>query len=301
MTGRFVQVALPLPLAASYTYRLPDALVARAAVGARVVVPVRQRELIGIVMAVDVPAPDVTARDVLAAPDDEPAVPATLLQTAEWIAGYYGAPIGLTLRAMLPAGMWGASKVVVKLLDAKRAPAGVAATLAEWLAQRGGEGAVSTAARALKRPLWDVAARMVDAGAVSLRVEPPDTSADSLSERVVILPDERPTLIEREELFRRRPRQRELYQAVEALGGRAPVKHLTERLGFGDALIRALAETGLVTVTREARFRDPFADSPAVPPPTTLTGDQAAALHAIGTLAPGEGALLFGVTGSGKT
>jgi primosomal protein N' (replication factor Y) (superfamily II helicase) len=36
-------------------------------------------------------------------------------------------------------------------------------------------------------------------------------------------------------------------------------------------------------------------------PPTTLNSDQAAALSAVSRLGPGEGALLFGVTGSGKT
>jgi primosomal protein N' (replication factor Y) (superfamily II helicase) len=47
--------------------------------------------------------------------------------------------------------------------------------------------------------------------------------------------------------------------------------------------------------------RDPFCDTPGTPPPTTLTDAQVAALAAIESLAPGEGALLFGVTGSGKT
>jgi primosomal protein N' (replication factor Y) len=47
--------------------------------------------------------------------------------------------------------------------------------------------------------------------------------------------------------------------------------------------------------------RDPFADLPALPPPTQLTADQQAALAAVEALGPGDGALLFGVTGSGKT
>src|SRR4029453_9595555 len=38
-----------------------------------------------------------------------------------------------------------------------------------------------------------------------------------------------------------------------------------------------------------------------VPPPATLTGDQQAALAAVQSLGPGEGAGLFGVPGSGKT
>ena len=46
-------------------------------------------------------------RDVLAAPDAETAIPAGLLETARWMAGYYGAPLGLALKCMLPGGMWG--------------------------------------------------------------------------------------------------------------------------------------------------------------------------------------------------
>ena len=97
MTDRYARIALPLPLASLYTYRIPETLGDRVVPGARVVVPVRRRELIGIVDETDVPAPDAPARDVLGAPDDEPAVPPPLLETGRWIAGYYGAPLGLTL------------------------------------------------------------------------------------------------------------------------------------------------------------------------------------------------------------
>jgi len=57
MTPRYAQVALPLPLATPYTYEIPETLADRVAAGARVVVPVRGRELIGIVTAIEVPAP----------------------------------------------------------------------------------------------------------------------------------------------------------------------------------------------------------------------------------------------------
>ncbi|MGH7534992.1 MAG: hypothetical protein ACREMG_05345, partial [Gemmatimonadales bacterium] len=122
MSDRYTQVALPLPLAAPYTYRIPATLGDRVAPGARVVVPVRRRELIGVVVAVDVPAPSATARDILAAPDLEPAIPPSLLSTAEWVAGYYGAPLGLTLRCMLPAGLWGESRVILALGSGRRPP-----------------------------------------------------------------------------------------------------------------------------------------------------------------------------------
>jgi hypothetical protein len=77
-------------------------------------VPVRRRELIGVVVGLDAEPPAAPARDVLAVPDPEAAVPRPLLATAEWIAGYYGAPLGLTLKSMLPAGMWGESQMGVQ-------------------------------------------------------------------------------------------------------------------------------------------------------------------------------------------
>src|SRR5688572_19234187 len=120
MTDRFAQVALPLPLASAYSYRIPETLGDRVLPGARVVVPVRQRELIGIVVAVGDESPAKPAKDVLAVPDAEPAVTPGLLATAEWVAGYYGAPLGMTLKCMLPSGMWGASQVIATLTPAGR-------------------------------------------------------------------------------------------------------------------------------------------------------------------------------------
>jgi primosomal protein N' (replication factor Y) len=237
MTAGFAQVALPLPLHAAYTYRIPDALSDRAVSGARVVVPVRGRHLMGVVLATAADAPTTAVRDIVSAPDDQPAVTAPVLRTARWMADYYGAPIGLALRAVLPAAMWGTGR---------------------------GDGS-------------------------------------ALPERILVVSGAAPSLLERERLFRRRPRQRELYEALESLGGRTPVRHAAERLGFGDALVRALVRSGMARVEVAERFRDPFAGTPAAAPPTDATGDQAAALQAIEKLPPGEGALLFGVTGSGKT
>ncbi|MFL5494625.1 MAG: primosomal protein N' [Gemmatimonadales bacterium] len=299
--ARFAQVALPLPLASSYTYRIPETLADRVVPGARVVVPVRRRELIGIVVSADATAPAAQPRDILAAPDDDAAVPAGVLAVAEWIAGYYGAPLGLTLRCVLPAGMWGASEVVVSLCASGRVTGGLAGDVLEWLDRRGGEAPVATAARALRRPLWEVLDRLARVGAVALRIEPPDVGGAGATERVVTIGGDVPTLLERDALFRRAPKQRRLFEALEQLGGGAQVKHVVTQLGFTPTVIRALRARGLVRIDLAERLRDPFADSPGSPPPTELTPDQASALSVIEQLGPGESALLFGVTGSGKT
>jgi primosomal protein N' (replication factor Y) (superfamily II helicase) len=301
MTARFARVALPLPLAAPYTYRIPEALGDRVLPGARVVVPVRARELIGIVLEIDTPAPEAEAREVLAAPDPTPALPEALLATARWIAGYYGSPIGLTLKAMLPSGMWGASQVVAVRVAGAPEPGGLAGQVLDWLEQQGGEATVAGAARKFRRPLWDVLARLARVGAVELRVVPPDTGAGVATERVVVLTGESPTLLERDTLFRRRAKRRRLYESLESLGGSAQVRHVVDQLGFSEAVIAGLAGQGLARIESVERVRDPFADMPSVPPPDTLTSRQAEALAAIERLAPGASALLFGVTGSGKT
>jgi primosomal protein N' (replication factor Y) len=301
MTGRLATVALPLPIASSYTYRIPEMLGDRVVPGARVVVPVRRRELIGIAVDTDVPAPGVPPRDILAAPDDRPAVPPGLLATARWIAGYYGAPLGLTLKCMLPSGLWGESQVVATRTAGRWEIGGFAGEVLDWLERRGGEAPVSTVARALKRPVWEPLDRLAAVGAVGLRVEPPDTAGSAATERLVAIAGEPPTLIERQALFKRRARRRELYEALEALGGSAQVRHVVQQLGFGEGVIRALVQQGLARIVSAERVRDPFGDLPGTPPPASLTEAQTEALQAVEGLAAGEGALLFGVTGSGKT
>jgi primosomal protein N' (replication factor Y) len=104
---RFADVLLPLPVSTPYRYAVPDALGDRAVPGARVVVPVRGRRALGVVMAETDEPPVQAARDLLDAPDQEPALSPVLLRLGEWLSSYYGCPTGLALRALLPGALWG--------------------------------------------------------------------------------------------------------------------------------------------------------------------------------------------------
>ncbi len=170
---RYAEVVLPVPVPRTYTYRLPEPLAGHVVPGARVVVPVRRRRVVGVVVAVDAPAPGVAAKSIEAAPDGEPALSPALLELGRWISRYYGAPIGLALRALLPGALWSVSR-----------PAGPA----------------------------------------------------ERTERVLLLTQALPSLLERERAFRRAPRRRVAYEALEALGGSAPVQHLVTRLGLSPAI-----------------------------------------------------------------
>jgi primosomal protein N' (replication factor Y) len=301
MTDACIRVALPLPLASDYTYCVPEALQGAVAVGMRAVVPVRERELIGIVTAVAVERPSMRVRDVLALPDAEPLLGPHLLELAQWLASYYGTPLGLALRAALPAGMWGTSQVKLTLVDGAHADAGVPQAIVQWLEARGGTGLVSSLKRKLGRDVWAPVHRLAERGVVTLAVQPPDTSAARATQKLAVLGDHVPSLLEREALFRRSPKQRELLELLEALGGSVPLTLLREQHDLSDAVLRGLRQRGLVRVEDAERIRDPFAGRASTPPPETPTLAQQVAIDAIGRLAPGQGALLYGVTGSGKT
>lgn len=292
-------VALPIPTARPYTYAIPPSLADRVAPGARVVVPVRTRELVAIVLEVEA-APADDLKPVLLVPDPAPLVPGSLLELAQWVSRYYAAPLGLTLRAMLPAALWGTSRLVAEVRDADRAPGGVSREVVEALERAGGRATTGTLKRRLKRPVWDVLQRLARVGAVTLETEPPDLGPGPRTERVLTLMKLLPTLLERDRAFGRAIRQRAAYEAVDAMGGEVTVRHLTDRLGFSAAVVKGLVQRKVARIEERERVRDPFADvegvAPAVP-----TAAQRVAIEAIRKLAPGQAVTLFGVTGSGKT
>jgi primosomal protein N' (replication factor Y) len=124
--------------------------------------------------------------------------------------------------------------------------------------------------------------------------------------KVVRLVRELPTLLERAELFARAPRQRELYELLENLGGAKDLAHLTTQLNFGRPSVQGLVDRGLAVVEDEAIARDPFASMPiATGPrlqPTPAQSDALARLRAwTRAQPPVKPVLLHGVTGSGKT
>jgi primosomal protein N' (replication factor Y) len=98
----YCDVAVPVPLAASFTYALPSTLQHRAQPGCRVVVPFGARKLTGVVLECHDREPEMQTRPVSRLVDEEPALSPELLSLGLWIADYYCAPPGETLRTMLP-------------------------------------------------------------------------------------------------------------------------------------------------------------------------------------------------------
>src|SRR3989441_612689 len=109
---RYAAVVLPVPVNRSYIYEVPEPLGARVVPGARVVVPLRRRSVVGIVTEAisHRPSADIEIKPITAAPDDEPAISPALLELGRWMSDYYGAPLGLALRAILPGPLWSVAR-----------------------------------------------------------------------------------------------------------------------------------------------------------------------------------------------
>jgi primosomal protein N' (replication factor Y) (superfamily II helicase) len=122
MIPRYCEVALPVPLRSTFTYAVPDSLQNEDLVGRRVLVPFRNRAMVGVGLSVSDRAPAIArVKEISELLDPVPALPAKLIELGHWISRYYLAPIGETFRAMLPPEIELRHDREYRLTDAGRA------------------------------------------------------------------------------------------------------------------------------------------------------------------------------------
>jgi primosomal protein N' (replication factor Y) (superfamily II helicase) len=124
MSPPFCNVALPVPLRNTFTYAIPETLRESIRPGSRVLVPFRNKSLVGVVVECVEQAPEGTKiREITKSLDYLPALTPKLIELAHWIAGYYLAPIGEVFRAMLPPVTELRTERQIVLTDSGRAAA----------------------------------------------------------------------------------------------------------------------------------------------------------------------------------
>ena len=104
-----VEVALPLPLFTTFSYRADGPYTNPVVPGTRVVVPFRNKHEIGVCVGVkSVEDPGRAYKSIVDVPDAEPAIGPEMLELCRWMAAYYVVPVGVVLRGALPAALTGA-------------------------------------------------------------------------------------------------------------------------------------------------------------------------------------------------
>ncbi len=318
MATALVEVALPLPIHRTFTYA---ARVPPPPIGTRVLVPFKREERIGWVVDAARGVPPRGLRMLLDVLDAEPTVSPDILRLCRWMAEYYMTPLGLALRAALPAVLSDVSRDYLSLVTGSDRGARLADAdlrprerrLVEALDAAAGPRNV----RALRRSLgigsiWPEVRSLVARGLLRHEAVPPEAPR-VLTHRVVRVVRWLDDLAERDATFLRARRQKDAYEWLEATGGSAELAALLEQTGCSRSVITELERKGIVSIGDEEVLRDPFRDrgrnrgpdSNAAPAPEQRpTTAQTRALETIlaesGEPSP-RPVLLHGVTGSGKT
>ena len=315
---RFAEVAVPLRVAQTFTYRLPSALRAEARVGARLLVPFGRKLLTAYVVALHEaldPALGLDEAELKEAEellDTEALVTPEVLELTRWIADYYAAPWGEVLKAALPAGLNAAVEQVLTITpegrdELARLPASRAATqkarVLRFVADEH-----ETTLRQLERQAGltralSVARELERRGWIKLTQRTRTASARAKRRKAVRL---RPVEQHNGDGARALSvAQRRVVDALIAAGGELLFSELLESARAGASAVQTLERRGVVEVYARAVRRDPLANA-RLPgrDEFVLTAAQQAAFDEI-TAAVAErkyaAFLLHGVTGSGKT
>lgn len=117
MPTLYAEVILPLPLNATFTYRIPESMVNSLMIGYRVIVQFGAKKYYtGIVSSISPVAPEgYDVKDITSIIDTYPIVKHPQLKLWQWISEYYLCALGDVYKAAVPAGLKIESETIVEL------------------------------------------------------------------------------------------------------------------------------------------------------------------------------------------
>jgi primosomal protein N' (replication factor Y) len=314
----FCDVALPVPLDQTFTYRVNGTV---PVVGARVLVPFSGQRLMGVVIRVheEEPAGEFEIKPVQQVMDDSAVLPEDLMELARWIAQYYVAPLGEVLRGMLPLTAEIKRNFLYRITDTGRnvlyegAAKGAsrrskltpeeqnreysvlnyleAGEQAKISALRSATGANKSLLEGMVRKRWLIREAVAE-----------ERDARRMEKIAILVEDVR--------LPKLNPNQTAILAELAAVGGKMRTRDLQEtlrRAGVPDSTLGTLVKRGLVRIEEVAEafhfggvvtYGKKHAHEHALNEAQTEALGTIAAAMAKGGFAPH---LLYGVTGSGKT
>jgi primosomal protein N' (replication factor Y) (superfamily II helicase) len=301
------EVALPLPLRTTFTYRVPDALDEPTVAGVRVVVPFRNRAMLGVVLGRGDTSDGASLKNVAEILDPLPALSSRLVELGRWVSNYYLSPIGETLRVMLPPSVeiqfdreWrisDAGQIRLQELQSLPVPNETEAperSLLELIASGGG--VASDAILCTLRGGAAAASRL-------LRRNQLTTQAASRHRRERM----NTVLVWRDGALAdpARPAEQKIHRVLAGSAAPLLLPSLLKLAGVSRSVVQRLVKQGKLVMSKEVLTSEQVSiAAELLSPVRELNAEQALALETIRIrLQAGifHAALLHGVTGSGKT
>lgn len=297
-----------------YSYLIPAELEERLRPGMRVMIPfgAGNRRCDGIVLAVAERTEERQLKPILALLDDEPVLDQEGIRLALWVREQWFCTVYEAVRAMLPAGLWFSLQDtwhVSEGVDKEKAydaagRSGIAHSLLDILYANGGAVEIGRLRDALGARDPNPAIKLLaDQGILTLETSASRGVGDKTEQvaSLAIPPEEALALVEP-----KRKRSPLRYSVVELLAGigSASSKEICYFTGASPATLRGLAKSGLITLERREVLRRVRTQASGPAGPVELNEEQQRAyegLEKLMTSGQPSAALLYGVTGSGKT
>ena len=298
-----------------YDYQVPPELLDTLRPGMRVIVPfgAGNRRTEGIVLALEGGYPDDPRhKSILTVLDEEPVLDGEALRLALWMRERWFCTVYDAARAMLPAGLYFSLQDRWKLAPGVDREAAYAAAgrseharrIVELLFASGREADVTQIKEAFGTKDPNPALKLLrDKGILTLETSASRGVGDKkeLVASLAIPPEEAMALVT--------PRRRSAplrYAVTELLCalGSASAKELCYFTGAANATLRSLEKSGILRLEHREVFRRVTVEAGERAAPPVLNAEQQAAFEGLDALAAAgrpAAALLYGVTGSGKT
>ena len=291
-----------------YSYRVPDELREQVQIGTRVLVPFGfgNKRAESVVLAFRESDCGRTLKPIAAVLDDTPVLDENQLKLAAWLRNRLYCTYFDCVRVMLPAGLWFKRSETYTLapdadLAALRARGGEAGAVMAAFDQAGQTLSLDTIrGRMGGRSVTRVLDALAGEGVLTYHSNAAQKTADK-TEKMLALDLEAGEAMAR--ISRRSPARMDVVSAL-ADGGWLSAKELIYLTGVTDAALRDMVKKGILRQKQEERLRLPdLSEVPRAPEPV-LSAAQQQAFDGIAALLDenaARAALLFGVTGSGKT
>ena len=292
-----------------YSYFIPEEMGIQP--GMRVMVPFGRsnRQTEGVVLAVEAGESD-GLKPVFRPLDDEPMLSGTMLRLAAFMRERYFCPFYDAIRTMLPAGLWFQSKDTYSLADdrswqEKNIRQLEGKLLLEQLQSLGGtaQGAILRQTVTDEEKFEKAVSYLLKNKWITAERDFLRRTGDKQQEIVTLAVSAEEAMAYAATRPKSATMQRSVLELLCSIGS-APVKEVCYFTGAKPATVRRLAELGYATLTEKEVLRCSQIRPAKLNGPLTLNEEQEAAFNGLKTQmrtdAPGT-ALLYGVTGSGKT